>query len=125
MSNRFASAKKAIALCDVCGFQYKLRELKDLIVKGRNTNVKACPECWNPDHPQLKLGEFPVDDPQAIKDPRVDTSVGSSGEYSSRDIQWGWNPVGGGQDPYNLSPNNLITYSHIGQVVVVITQELL
>ena len=125
MANRFASAKKAIALCDVCGFQYKLRELKDLIVKGRNTNVKACPECWSPDHPQLKLGQFPVDDPQAIKDPRVDTSVGSSGEYSSRDIQWGWNPVGGGQDPYNLSPNNLITYSHVGQVVVIITQELL
>jgi len=121
MANRFASAKKAIALCDVCGFQYKLRELKDLIVKGRNTNVKACPECWSPDHPQLKLGQFPVDDPQAIKDPRVDTSVGSSGEYSSRDIQWGWNPVGGGQDPYNLSPNNLITYSHVGQVVVIIT----
>ena len=72
MSNRFASAKIAIAECDICGFQYKLRELKNVIRKGQDTNLKACPECWNPDHPQLKLGEFPVNDPQAIRDPRPD-----------------------------------------------------
>ena len=69
---RYASAKIAVAECDICGFRYKLKELKNLIVKGRDTNVKACPECWNPDQPQLRLGEFPVDDPQAIRDPRPD-----------------------------------------------------
>lgn len=72
MSNRFASARKAIAECDICGFQYRLRELRNLIVKGRDTNLKACPECWNSDHPQLKLGMYPVNDPQAIRDPRPD-----------------------------------------------------
>ena len=77
-------------MCDVCGFQFKLKTLKDLVVKGRNTNIKACQECWNPDQPQLKLGEFPVNDPQAIRDPRPDRSLGVSGEYSSRDIQWGF-----------------------------------
>jgi hypothetical protein len=66
MGNQFASDKRAIAMCDVCGFQFKLKTLKDLVVKGRNTNIKACQECWNPDQPQLKLGEFPVNDPQAI-----------------------------------------------------------
>ena len=50
---RYASAKIAVAECDVCGFRYKLKELKNLIVKGRDTNVKACPECWNPDQPQI------------------------------------------------------------------------
>jgi hypothetical protein len=74
MGQRFASNKRAIALCDVCGFQYKLRELRNLIVKGRDTNVKACPECWDPDHPQLHLGEYPVDDPQALRDPRPDNA---------------------------------------------------
>ena len=69
MVARFASSQKALALCDVCGFQYKLRELKNLFVKGRDTNVKACRECWSPDHPQLRLGEFPVNDPQAIREP--------------------------------------------------------
>jgi len=72
MSNRFASGQRALAICDVCGFPYKLRELRSLIVKGRDTNVKACPECWNPDQPQLSLGEFPVDDPQALRNPRPD-----------------------------------------------------
>jgi hypothetical protein len=72
MSNRFASTKIAIAECDICGFRYKLKELRNVIVKGRDTNVKACHECWDPDHPQLKLGEFPVDDPQAIRNPRPD-----------------------------------------------------
>ena len=72
MSNRFASDRRAIGECDVCGFQYKLRELRNLIVKGRDTNLKACIECWNNDHPQLKLGMYPVNDPQAIRDPRPD-----------------------------------------------------
>jgi len=121
MSNRFASARKALALCDVCGFQYKLRELKNLFVKGRDTNVKACPTCWSPDHPQLKLGEFPVNDPQAIRDPRPDQSLGASGDYSSRGIQWGWNPVGGGDDPFGLTPNDLIGVATIGTVTVTIT----
>jgi|TARA_E500000318_G_C3561598_1_gene213701 hypothetical protein len=118
MSNRFASNKIAIAECDICGFQYKLRELRNLIVKDRDTNLKACIECWEPDHPQLKLGEFPVDDPQAIRDPRPDRSLGASGDNSSRDIYWGWNPVGGGANPYNLTPNPLQAVGAVGDVTV-------
>jgi len=72
MSDRFASGKRAIAECDICGFRYRLRQLRNLIIKGRDTNLKACPECWSPDHPQLKLGMYPVNDPQAIRDPRPD-----------------------------------------------------
>ena len=70
--SRFASGRKSLAICDICGFQYKLRELRDLIVEGRNSNLMACPECWNPDQPQLSLGSFPVNDPQAIRNPRPD-----------------------------------------------------
>ena len=77
MSTRFASAKNALGVCDVCGFTYKLRDLRSLYVKGRDTNVQACQECWSPDHPQNKLGEFPVSDPQAIRNPRPD-----SGQYA-------------------------------------------
>ncbi len=121
MGTRFASSQKVNALCDVCWFQYKLRELRNLFVKGRDTNVKACRECWSPDQPQLRLGEFPVDDPQAIRDPRPDQSLGPSGDYSSRGIQWGWNPVGGGDDPYGLTPNDLVGTGQVGQVTVSIT----
>jgi hypothetical protein len=108
-------------MCDVCGFEYKLKELKDLVEKGRNTNIKACPECWNPDQPQLKLGEFPVDDPQAIRNPRPDTSLGVSGSYSSRDLQWGWAPVGNGNDPFGLTDNNLIGTGSVGSVTITTT----
>ena len=118
MVARFASSHKALALCDVCGFQYKLRELRNLYVKGRDTNVKACRECWSADHPQLRLGEFPVNDPQAIQNPRIDTSIVSSGNYSSLNLQWGWNPVGGGNDPFGLTPNDLVGTGQVGNVTV-------
>jgi len=72
MSSRFASTKRAIAECDICGFQYKLKELNNIVRRGNDTNLKACPYCFDYDHPQLKLGMFPVDDPQAIRDPRPD-----------------------------------------------------
>lgn len=79
---RFASGRKAKGVCDVCGFTYKLRDLKSVVTKGRETNIRACSECWDPDHPQLKLGEFPVHDPQALRDPRPD-----SGQYGSSRAQ--------------------------------------
>ena len=117
---RFASTKRAIAECDICGFQYKLKDLRELIEKGRSTNLKACNDCWNPDNPQLKLGEFPVDDPQAIRDPRPDRSIVESGPFSSRNIQWGYNPVGGGQDPFGLTPNDLVATGSVGTVTVTV-----
>ncbi len=72
MTSRYASAKNSIAECDICGFRYKLRELKRLVVKNIETDIKACPECWNPGQPQLMLGTFPINDPQAVRDPRPD-----------------------------------------------------
>jgi hypothetical protein len=72
--SRFASSQKALGLCDVCGFSYPLRQLRTTFVKGRKTDVLSCPECWDPDHPQLRLGEFPVVDPQALRNPRPDSA---------------------------------------------------
>lgn len=72
MGRMYASGKNTPGLCDVCGFRYKLRELRHVFVKGRRTETRACPECWDKDHPQLRLGEFPVYDPQAIRNPRSD-----------------------------------------------------
>ena len=60
MPSRFASSKNALAECDICGFRFYLRELRNLIIRGSDTNIKACPECWNPDHPQNELGRYPV-----------------------------------------------------------------
>ena len=62
----------------------------------------------------MKLGEFPVNDPQAIRDPRSDIG----GLVESRDTQWGWNPVGVGRDTYGLTPNDLVGTGVVGTVTV-------
>jgi hypothetical protein len=129
MGNRFASGKIAIAICDRCGFQFRLRELRTLIVKTKQVNILVCNSCWEPDQPQLQLGMYPVDDPQALRNPRKDntyyqsgtTSTGSIGE-GSRNIQWGWNPVGMSRSfDSELTPNNLVGVGQVGTVTVVIT----
>jgi hypothetical protein len=115
MSNRFARGKKAIAMCDVCGFEFELKRLRALVVKTKITNILACPQCWVKDHPQLLLGMYPVHDPQALRNPRPDNTYWQAGmtglrvdphappasvlafgtpSGGSRVIQWGWNPVG-------------------------------
>ena len=116
MTNKFASKKRAIAECDVCGFQFKLRELRSKIVRGRDTNILACPECFDGDHPQNRQGMFPVDDPQAIQNPRPPGHLDSS-----RNIQWGWNPVGNGNNPFDLTDNDLVGTGSVGSVTVTTT----
>jgi hypothetical protein len=126
MSNRFASGKKAIAECDRCGFRFKLKDLKKLVIKTKLVNIKVCPQCWTPDQPQLQLGMYPVDDPQALREPRKDLSYYQSGtnvigfpSEGSRIFQWGWNPVGGSRgfdDP--LTPNYLVATTYVGTVTV-------
>ena len=129
MGNRYASGKIAIAICDRCGFQFRLRELRTLIVKTKQVNILVCKSCWEPDQPQLQLGMYPVDDPQALRNPRKDntyyqsgtTATGSIGE-GSRNIQWGWAPVGMSRGfDSELTPNNLVGVGQVGTVTVVIT----
>lgn len=125
MGNRFASGKNAIADCDICGFQYKLHELIPTIIKTKNVNLLACPECHDPDHPQLQLGMYPIDDPQALDNPRPDNSyfnVGNDGAGGSRVVQWGWNPVGGASYfDRKVTPNSLIGISFINSVTILNT----
>ena len=129
MGNRFASGKNSIAECDRCGFRYKLTVLKKLVVKTKTYDLKVCPECWEPDQPQLLLGMYPVDDPQGVRDPRPDLSYQVSGDLAdgyngggSRIFQWGWSPVGGasGFDTF-LTPNNLVLAVELGTVTVSVT----
>jgi len=82
MPNRFSSGKFAIAGCDRCGFRFKLKQLKTLTIKTKNVNIRVCPECWEKDHPQLQLGMYPVNDPQAVRNPRPDTNYPQSRAYT-------------------------------------------
>jgi len=126
MPNQFASGKKAIAECDRCGQQYLLKKLKTEIIKQRKYQLLVCPECWDPDQPQLMLGTFPVEDPQALRNPRRDTTYVTSGNNASgnpfggsRDIQWGWKPVGGSSlFDAALTPNYLVATTSVGTVTI-------
>lgn len=129
MGNRFASGKKAIAECDRCGQRFLLKILKTEIIKTKQYNLLVCPPCWDPDHPQLQLGMYPVDDPQALRNPRTDTTYYTAGVNTagnptggSRDIQWGWNPVGGSTSfDAALTPNYLVATTFVGTVTVSVT----
>ena len=141
MPSQFASGKYAIAECDRCGQRFKLKELRKLTIKTKQVSIKVCQECWEPDQPQLQLGMYPVNDPQAVREPRPDvsylvsgqsglqinaTGVGPDGfgspELGSRVIQWGWNPVGGSRGPdAGLTPNDLVQQVIVGTVTVTTT----
>ncbi len=139
MPNKFASGKYAIAQCDRCDQRFKLKDLRTQVLKTKKYSVKVCKSCWDPDHPQLQLGLYPVNDPQAVREPRPDVSYyagGSTGLYisqtasnntnnagyptdGSRQFQWGWAPVGGARlfDSV-LTQNDLIAYGQVGNVTV-------
>jgi len=117
MPSKYASSKKALGICDVCGFQYRLRELRSVITRGVDTNIKACDDCWDEDHPQNELGRYPVHDPQAIQNARPDFAE----LHDSRNIQYGFNPVGRDKDPFSLTPNTLVATGAVGTVSVTIT----
>ena len=134
MGNRFASGQNSIAECDRCGFRYKLKELKKLTIKTKLVSIKVCPTCWEPDQPQLQLGMYPVDDPQAVREPRPDTSYLQAGytglqltlntdfgdpSGGSRVIQWGWRPIGGASsNDAGLTPNYLTSAGVVGSVTI-------
>jgi hypothetical protein len=126
MGNPFASGKHSIAECDRCGQQYKLKKLRFEVIKTKLYQLKVCEECWDPDQPQLLLGMFPIEDPQAVRQPRPDTTYVTSGintlgypSGGSRDIQWGWNPVGGAsQFDVGLTPNYLVGVTSVGTVTI-------
>lgn len=139
MSSKYASGKKSIAECDRCGFRYKLTELRKLTIKTKQVSIKVCPTCWEPDQPQLSLGLYPVNDPQAVREPRPDVSFWQSGfsglvtsnvpgplldengypSGGSRVFQWGWWPVGGASaNDAGLTPNNLAVICAVGTVTI-------
>jgi hypothetical protein len=141
MPSKYSSGKHSIAECDRCGQRYKLVQLKKLTIKTKQVSIKVCPECWEPDQPQLQLGMYPVNDPQAVREPRPDNSYYASGQTGlqtqsgngaaineigyqaegSRVFQWGWNPVGGASSfDTVLTPNYLIAVGQVGTVTLTV-----
>ena len=126
MSSKYARGKIALSVCDRCGMEFLLRTLKPLTIKTKITNILVCPSCFEFDQPQLSLGMYPVSDPQALRNPRRDTSydvsgldINNYGAGGSRIFQWGWAPVGGASlfDAV-LTPNALVAVGQVGSVTI-------
>lgn len=62
----YAVGKATQAICDRCGQQYFLKELKK-----EWTGFKVCQECYEPKHPQLEPKRG-INEPIAVYEPRPD-----------------------------------------------------
>ena len=111
----YAVGRKALGICDRCGFTYKLKELKHEIQNKTNTGLKVCNECFDPDQPQYDINTISTLDEQSLYEPRVDT-----GEADSRRVS-AFDPVGGGNTQLGSRTIGLDITGEIGTIVVSIT----
>ena len=117
---KFAVGKNAYGISDRSGFRYKLNEMKrewNGLLVGKDE--------WEKKQPQLEPRRT-ITDPQALRNPRKDTTYVTSGvnvngnvSGGSRDIQWGWYPVGGASlNDAGLTPNYLVATTFVGTVSI-------
>ena len=85
----YASGKYALGICDRSGLTFKLKDLYRQIIDGKDSGLKVSAAMLDKDQPQLWLGRFPINDPQALFGPRPETNL-----TEQRDIVWNWAPVG-------------------------------
>lgn len=118
MAGPFASGKKSIAFCDRCGRKTPYNELKPQVVNQIVTDIRVCNPCMDKDQPQWRVGRLRIVDPQALRETRPDPNL-----VASRDIQWGWNPVGMNFTDQMFestpTPNYLVAVGAVGTVTVV------
>tara|TARA_R100001244_G_scaffold127774_1_gene98550 strand:- start:188 stop:511 length:324 start_codon:yes stop_codon:yes gene_type:complete len=103
----FASGNKAWGISDRSGFRYRLKDMKK-----EWTGSLVGPDEFEFKHPQL----FPSragPDPQALRNPRPEPNL-----VEERNIQYGWNPVGGSTSNGINPPNNLEATGTVGEVTV-------
>ena len=83
----YAAGKKALGICDRCGFTVKLKDLKYEVFDSSRTGMRICSVCIDKDHPQLKIGDVKTNDKISLFNPRPDTGEQDSTSY------FGFNPV--------------------------------
>ena len=99
----YSSGKKALGICDRCGFTYKLSELRYEIEDDSRNGFRVCYDCFDVDHPQLKIGDIETSDNVSLYDPRIDSGEKESTEY------FGFNPV---------NSTGMVMRNEVGQVTI-------
>lgn len=62
----------ALAICDRCKVVVPYNDLRRETIDGADRGLKVCEKCWDPEHPQLRLRDLELTDPQPLDDPRPD-----------------------------------------------------
>ena len=60
-------------VCDICGFNYRRSEMRETW-----DHIWACPEDWDPRHPQLDVRAVPDRQRVDVSRPARDSSIGST-----------------------------------------------
>ena len=108
----YAQGKKALSICDRCGFTYLLKDLRYEVQNKQKNGLKVCNECFDPDQPQYDVNDLSTIDPQSLYDPRVDT-----GEADSRRL-FAFDPIGGGITELGSKTVGLDITGEIGTITV-------
>ena len=103
----FASGKKAYGISDRSGFRYRLKDMR----KEWNGLLVGKDE-FEAKHPQLRSPRVGAD-PQALRDPRPETGLGSQ-----RAVQYGFSPVGFKTIPGLIEENDLVGTGQVGTVTL-------
>ena len=107
---KFANGKYAFGFCDRTGFRYKLKDLVPQVRAGRMTGLMVGKDMLDEAQPQNFLGRLgDYADPQALRDPRPDTSQDTSRRLFAFD------PVGNGNAD---TAGNLVARGKVGTVTV-------
>ena len=115
----FAVGSKALGICDRCGFEYLLKTLKDEVVDLNQTGLLVCEECFDRDQPQLQVGRWPVDDPQALRNPRPDTGTEGSRRIAIVDYSFVTSPDNPDGTEYFVSSSMTLASSSDGTMTAI------
>ena len=115
----FAVGSKALGICDRCGFEYLLKTLKDEVVDLDQTCLLVCEECFDRDQPQLQVGRWPVDDPQALRNPRPDTGTEGSRRIAIVDYSFVTSPDNPDGTEYFVSSSMTLASSSDGTMTAI------
>jgi hypothetical protein len=73
---KWASNRKALAICDRCGLTVPNRTLINQVIDRKPSGIMVCRKCNDIDQEQLQLGTVKADDAIALRITRPDTEPG-------------------------------------------------
>ena len=108
----YANGKYAFGYCDRTGFRYKLKDMVEQYEGGRPTGLRVGRDVVDKDQPQLQLGRFNTNDPEALRNARPDSTLAESRRV------YAWDPIGGGNSALGSRTVGLTMHGQVGKLKV-------